>query len=161
MMRTGTAQCGFTLIEMLVTLAILSALAMVALPLQQLAVQRDREDELKRALWRIRDAIDAYKKAAEEGRIDRTMGDSGYPASLDVLVEGVLDKTSTSKANVYFLRRVPRDPMCNCPSKSDSQTWGKRSYASSAESPSEGDDVYDVYSLSDAEGLNGIPYRKW
>ena len=152
---------GFTLIEMLVTLAILAALASVALPLQHMVVQRDHEEQLTRALWQIRDALDAYKKAAEDGKIDRAVGDSGYPPNLDVLVEGVLDKTSPSKANLYFLRRIPRDPMCNCPSKSDGQTWGKRSYASSAESPSEGDDVYDVYSLSEEEGLNGIPYRRW
>ncbi|GAA0837028.1 type II secretion system protein [Cupriavidus pauculus] len=152
---------GFTLIEMLVTLAILAALASVALPLQHMVVQRDREEQLTRALWQIRDALDAYKKAAEDGKIDRAVGDSGYPPNLDVLVEGVLDKTSPSKANLYFLRRILRDPMCNCPSKSDGQTWGKRSYASSAESPSEGDDVYDVYSLSEEEGLNGIPYRRW
>lgn len=152
---------GFTLIEMLVTLAILAALASVALPLQHMVVQRDREEQLTRALWQIRDALDAYKKAAEDGKIDRAVGDSGYPPNLDVLVEGVLDKTSPSKANLYFLRSIPRDPMCNCPSKSDGQTWGKRSYASSAESPSEGDDVYDVYSLSEEEGLNGIPYRRW
>jgi general secretion pathway protein G len=154
-------QRGFTLIEMLVTLAIMAALAMVALPLMQVAVQREKEEELRLDLWRIRDAIDAYKAAAEAGKIERTTGDTGYPASLDLLVDGVLDKTSPARSRLYFLRRIPRDPMCDCPSKGDAQTWGKRSYASPPDSPGEGTDVYDVYSLSEEQGINGIPYRKW
>ncbi|WP_244848110.1 MULTISPECIES: type II secretion system protein [unclassified Caballeronia] len=154
-------QRGFTIIELLVTLAILAALAMVAAPLVQVAAQHQREDELRRALWSIRDAIDAYKKAGDEGKMDRAPGDAGYPPKLATLVEGVVDKTSPTHARIYFLRRVPRDPMCDCPSRSDEATWGKRSYASDAESPAEGDDVYDVYSLSEGTGLNGIPYRRW
>jgi general secretion pathway protein G len=154
-------QRGFTLIEMLVTLAIMAALAMVALPLTQIAAQREKEEELRRDLWRIRDAIDAYKAAAEAGKIDRTVGDSGYPPTLGVLVDGVPDKTSPTHSLLYFLRRIPRDPMCDCPSKADAQTWGKRSYASPPDSPGEGTDVYDVYSLSDEQGINGIPYRRW
>lgn len=152
---------GFTIIELLVTLAILAALAMVAAPLVQIAAQRNREDEFRRALWSIRDAIDAYKKAGDDGKIDRPVGETGYPAKLATLVEGVVDKTSPTHARIYFLRRVPRDPMCDCPSRSDDATWGKRSCASPPDSPSEGDDVYDVYSLSEGTGLNGVPYRKW
>ncbi|WP_061158525.1 type II secretion system protein [Caballeronia temeraria] len=152
---------GFTIIELLVTLAILAALAMVAAPLVQIAAQRNREDELRRALWSIRDAIDAYKKAGDDGKIDRPVGESGYPSKLDTLVQGVVDKTSPTHARIYFLRRVPRDPMCDCPSRSDDATWGKRSYASPPDSPSEGNDVYDVHSLSEGTGLNGVPYRKW
>ncbi|QSN62610.1 MULTISPECIES: type II secretion system protein [unclassified Caballeronia] len=154
-------QRGFTIIELLVTLAILAALAMVAAPLVQVAAQHQREDELRRALWSIRDAIDAYKKAGDEGKMDRAPGDSGYPPKLETLVEGVVDKTNPTHARIYFLRRVPRDPLCDCPSRSDEATWGKRSYASDAESPAEGDDVYDVYSLSEGTGLNGVPYRRW
>jgi general secretion pathway protein G len=154
-------QRGFTLIEMLVTLAIMAALAMVALPLTQVAAQREKEETLRLSLWRIRDAIDAYKVAADAGKLDRTTGDSGYPATLDVLVDGMPDKTSPTRSRLYFLRRIPRDPMCDCPSKGDAQTWGKRSYASPPESPGEGADVYDVYSLSEETGMNGIPYRKW
>ena len=152
---------GFTLIELLVTLAIIATLATVALPLTQVAAQREREEELKHALWQIRDAIDAYKLAGDAGKIDRQVGDSGYPASLDVLVDGVADKTSATQSRLYFLRRIPRDPLCDCPSRSDAQTWGKRSYASPPDSPSEGNDVYDVYSLADGDGLDGIPFRKW
>jgi general secretion pathway protein G len=152
---------GFTLVEMLVTLAIVAMLASVALPLTQVAAQRTKEEELKRMLWKMRDAIDAYKAAAEAGKIDRTIGDSGYPATLETLVEGVPDKTSPTKARIYFLRRIPRDPMCDCPSTADAKTWGRRSYASPADAPREGVDVYDVYSQSADVGLNGIPYRQW
>jgi len=152
---------GFTMIEMLVTLAILAVLAMVAAPLMQVAAERQKEEELRRALWSIRDAIDAYKKAGEDGKFDVPVGESGYPPKLETLVDGVVDKTNASHARIYFLRRVPRDPMCDCPSRSDGQTWGKRSYASPPDSPGEGNDVYDVYSLSEGTGLNGVPYRKW
>jgi general secretion pathway protein G len=158
---TSTMNKGFTLIEMLVTLAILSVLAMVAAPLVQVADQHAKEDELRRALWSIRDAIDEYKKDGDEGKFDRPVGMSGYPPKLDVLVEGVDDKTNPNHTKIYFLRNIPRDPMCDCPSKSNEQTWGKRSYASDADTPSEGADVYDVYSLSEGTGLNGVPYRKW
>ena len=152
---------GFTMIEMLVTLAILAVLAMVAAPLMQVAAERQKEDELRRALWSIRDAIDAYKSAGEAGRFDVPVGESGYPPKLETLVDGVVDKGNPAHARIYFLRRVPRDPMCDCPSRSDEQTWGRRSYASPADSPAEGNDVYDVYSLSEGTGLNGVPYRKW
>jgi general secretion pathway protein G len=152
---------GFTLIELLVTLAILAVLATVAMPLMQLAAQREKEDELRHALWSIRDAIDAYKTAGDEGKFDRPVGDSGYPPKLDVLVNGVVDKTSPERTVIYFLRRIPRDPMCDCPSRGDAQTWGKRSYASPPDSPAEGADVYDVYSLSAGVGLNGIAYGRW
>ncbi len=152
---------GFTLIEMLVTLAILAALASVALPLAQMAAERQREQELKRDLWQIRDAIDDYKKASDEGKIEKSASDSGYPPTLDVLVNGVTDKSSPQGQKLYFLRRIPRDPLCDCPSKSDAQTWGKRSYASPPEAPAEGSDVYDVYSLAQGNGQNGVPFRQW
>lgn len=152
---------GFTLIELLVTLAIMATLAMVALPLTQVAAQRAREEELRRALWQIRDAIDAYKTATDEGRVDKSVDDSGYPPTLEVLVEGAVDKGSAGGARIYFLRRIPRDPTCDCPSRGDAQTWGIRSYASPPESPGEGLDVYDVYSRSEGVALDGTAYRKW
>ncbi len=154
-------QKGFTIIELLVVLAILAVLATVAAPLVQVAAQRQKEDELRRALWNIRDAIDAYRRAGDEGKFDRPLGVSGYPPKLETLVEGVVDKTTPAHTRLYFLRRVPRDPMCDCPSRSDEQTWGKRSYASPTDAPSEGDDVYDVHSLSEGVGLNDVPYARW
>ncbi len=86
---------------------------------------------------------------------------SGYPERLELLVEGVPDLRSPKQANIYFLRRLPRDPFNPDAELSDAATWGKRSYASEPDEPKEGDDVYDVYSTSQRIGLNGIPYNKW
>lgn len=152
---------GFTLIELLVTLALVAALASIALPLNQMVQQRSREEELRRALWQIRDAIDDYKRATEEGQIAVSVDDSGYPPTLQHLVDGVPDQRQLDGRKLYFLRRMPRDPMCDCPSRSNAQTWGLRSYGSSPESPRPGADVYDVYSTSSRNGLDGVPYKEW
>lgn len=145
---------GFTLIELLVTVAIVAVLASVALPLNELVAQRAKEQDLRRALREIREAIDAYKLAADEGRIERKADASGYPERLEVLVEGVPDRKDPKGGKLYFLRRIPADPM-------GGGEWGLRSYASPADAPEEGKDVYDVYSKSMETGLNGIPYRLW
>jgi prepilin-type N-terminal cleavage/methylation domain-containing protein len=159
-MMQGRAR-GFTLIELLVTLAILALLGALVVPVGQTVVQRRNEQALRAALREIRTAIDAYKKAGDEGRIARTAGATGYPPRLELLVEGVVDQRSPKKAKIYFLRRLPRDPFNADPALEDGQTWGKRSYASEANEPKEGDDVYDVYSTSGKIGLNGIPYGRW
>jgi len=151
---------GFTLVELVITVAIISLLATAALPAAELAARRAKEQELSRALRQVRDAIDAYKQAADEGRIEKKVGDSGYPKQLEDLVAGVDDRKSTRKAKIYFLRRLPRDPFADV-EMAPSATWGKRSYASPPDDPKAGDDVYDVYSLSGATGLNGRPYREW
>ena len=152
---------GFTLIELVITVAIVALLASVALPVTELAVQRTKEQELHRTLRQIREAIDAYKQASDEGRIRKSVGDSGYPKKLEELVEGVDDQKNPKKAKIYFLRRIPRDPFSADPALSASATWGKRSYESPPDDPSEGDDVFDVYSLAPGKGINGQPYREW
>jgi general secretion pathway protein G len=146
---------GFTLIEILIAVAIVALLASVALPLAEVTVQRNKEADLRRSLRDLRGAIDAYKRAADEGRIERKADRSGFPPTLDVLVEGVKDiKSPKGEEKIFFLRRVPRDPLTG-------EKWGLRSYASSADSPKAGDDVYDVFTKSGAVGLNGVPYREW
>jgi general secretion pathway protein G len=151
---------GFTLIELVVTLALLAMILTSAAPMVQLTIKRDKEKELRRALWEIRDAIDAYKKAGDEGLIRKSPELSGYPPTLQILVQGVESKKDPNKKRVYFLRRIPRDPFAS-PDVSAANSWGKRSYASSFEEPKEGDDVYDVYSLSTEKGIDGRPYREW
>jgi len=152
---------GFTLIELLVTVVIIGLLASIALPMTELVVQRSKEQELRVALREIRTAIDVYRKVWDEGRIQKGVDDSGFPKSLEVLVEGVEDAKSPKRAKIYFLRRIPRDPMVLDTRSAASETWGKRAYKSPPEDPQEGEDVYDVYSLSKKTGLNGVPYREW
>ncbi len=156
-------QRGFTFIELAVTVAIVGLLATLVLPQAELVVKRDREHELRLALREIRTALDAYKRAVDEGRITTAVDkSSGYPPSLKDLVDGVADARSPDhNGKIYFLRRIPRDPLCLDATRADDETWGKRSYESSADAPEEGDDVFDVYSLSTDTGLNGIPYRDW
>jgi general secretion pathway protein G len=152
---------GFTFIELMVTLAIMAVLALVAVPMTQVSIQRQKENELRDSLNRIREALDAYKRMSDQGRISVKLGESGYPKSLEQLVEGVSDQRSPTKQNIYFLRNLPRDPMVSDMTVKPADTWGRRSYASPADNPSEGDDVFDIYSKSDKLGLNGVIYQKW
>ncbi|WP_342308490.1 type II secretion system protein [Pseudomonas fluorescens] len=152
---------GFTLIELLLTLALLATLSTVAYPLTALMGKRDRELDLQRSLREIRRAIDSYKEAVDDGRIQKSIGDSGYPPTLQALVEGVTDQTDLKGKKLFFLRRIPRDPVCECPELSPAQTWQLRSYQSSADNPQEGKDVFDVSSRSTRESLNGTLYSQW
>lgn len=152
---------GFTLIEMMVTLAIIAVLATLVVPVAQVSVQRAKEQELRLALKEIRNAIDAYKQASDEGRITRDSNATGYPATLQVLVDGVDDGQKSKRQKIRFLRRLPRDPLFPDSSVDAAQTWTLRSYASEAGEPKEGADVYDVYSRSPQLGLNGVAYKVW
>jgi general secretion pathway protein G len=154
-------QTGFTLIELVITVAIIGLLASAAFPLASMAIQREKESELRAALREIRSAIDAYKEAGDRGRILREADKSGYPADLKLLYEGVEDASRPEKPLIYFLRRLPRDPFYPDGTAAAADTWGLRSYASPPESPQAGEDVYDVYSLSTGKSLNGVPYREW
>ena len=153
---------GFSLIELMAVLAILAILAAAAFPMARVASQHSKEQDLRYSLRQLREGLDAYKRAADEGRIAKKVGESGYPKSLDELVKGVEDlrDPNMNKSKIYFMRRIPRDPMA-APGVAAAESWGKRSYASPPDEPREGDDVYDVYSRSETVGLNGIAYRQW
>jgi general secretion pathway protein G len=152
---------GFTLIELVVVIAIVAILATGLLPLTELANQRSKEQELHAALRDIRTGIDAYKQAADEGRVERKADETGYPPSLEVLAAGVVNAKEPDKRKIYFMRRIPRDPFFIGPDVPAHKTWGLRSYESPPDEPKDGKDVFDVYSMSEKKGLNGVPYKQW
>jgi len=153
---------GFTLVEMIITLALLAILALSALPLGKMAVKRENEVELQRSLRLMREAIDAWKKLADEKKIKFEEDTEGYPPTLEDLVKGVeVEGTDASgkgsaKKIVRFLRRIPKDPM------TDSFDWGLRSYQDDPDADVWGEEnVYDVYTKSPAVALDGTRYRDW
>ncbi len=152
-------QRGFTFIELLVVTTILIILASAIMPLTRVTLQREREAELRRALREMRTAIDRYKDAVDTGQIGATdvkAGSEGYPAELEVLVEGVSKANDASGIKLKFLRRVPMDPMTH------STEWGMRSYQDKPDSSSwGGQNVYDVYSKAEGTALDGTKYRDW
>ncbi len=150
---------GFSLVELLVVLAVLGVLGAMLLPLAELSARRDRERELKVALWQIRGAVDAYRLAVREGAVAASLGTSGYPPTLSVLAAGVPDLRNAGAA-LYFLRRIPRDPFAD-PALPAEGTWALRSYRSAPDKPAPGADVYDVASRSPQVGLNGVPLAQW
>lgn len=152
---------GFSLIELLVVMGILGILAAAIMPLGEAMVTAQKERELRRALWEIRDAIDDYKRHATRGAIAAQATDSGYPATLAVLVSGAEDASAPNgNRRFYFLRQIPRDPFAPADLPAE-QTWRLRSYASPPDRPAPGADVYDVRSASDAIALDGTPYASW
>lgn len=155
MVRLWLDRGGLTFIELMVTMVILSILAMGILPLSQVTQKRLKEIELKRNLRIIRRALDEYKRLADEGKIETEAFSSGYPKSLEVLVQGV-DLKGPVPFKKRFLRRIPKDPM------TEDGKWGLRSYFDDPDSDTwGGQDVYDVYSKSDKQALDGTYYRDW
>jgi len=148
-------KAGLTLIELVVTMAIISVLAVGIIPLSQVAYKRTQEIELKRNLRMIRKALDDYKQISDQYKLAKQASDSGYPKALEVLVEGV-DLGGEVQFKKKFLRRIPRDPMTE-----DGQ-WGLRSYFDEPDSTMwGGQDVYDVFTKSDQTALDGTLYREW
>ena len=146
---------GFTLAELVMVAAVMVILASVALPIAKFTARRTKEMELRAALREMRYAVDEYKRFSELGLIPIDLGTEGYPADLEILVEGVEVVGQVDK-KLKLLRRIPLDPMTG------EREWGLRSYQDEADSTSwGGENVYDVYSLSNGVGLNGVPYREW
>lgn len=157
-------QRGLTLVEMIITVAILGILASVVVPSVQMTVKRTKELELRRDLRIMRTAIDDYKKsydeAVKEGKIPSVQNKSGYPETLDELVEGK-DFGGLYSYKKKFLRRIPVDPF-NPPPPGEPPKWGMRSYTDDPESTQwGGEDVYDVYSLSEGTAIDGSTYKDW
>jgi general secretion pathway protein G len=154
-----TRESGFTFVELLVVTALVGILAMAIMPLAKVAMQRQREIELRRTLRELRTAIDHYKDAADQGKIPATSiraGSEGYPPDLDTLVVGVRSGEGATEKRLKFLRRIPVDPITR------SKEWGLRAYEDRPDSKSwGGQDVYDVYSKSDGVALDGTKYSDW
>ena len=152
---------GYTLIEMVVVVAIVGILAAAALPLVELSHRRSQEADLRQALRQLRGAIDAYKRAAEQGHIALAPEASGYPATLQLLVDGVVDaKSPDTSKKLYFLRRLPRDPLAD-PVLPAERTWAQRCHDSPPQAPRPGPDVFDVASMSNGIALDGSRYADW
>lgn len=148
-------QGGYSLVELIVVAVLLSIMALVALPTAKYTVKRSREMQLRSALRQIRFAVDEHKRYADAGLIQIEQGSDGYPPDIEDLYEGV-DLANKSDGEVRFLRKLPVDPM-----RGEAE-WGMRSTQDDWDSTSwDGKNVFDVYSLSDAVGLNGIPYSEW
>ena len=154
---------GFTLVEMLVTLALIGVAAAVALPFASLVQTRAKEAELRVALRTIRQALDNYKAAADAGVIDKPTGSSGYPPTLDVLAQGVPRSASmgASTTPMVFLRKVPRDPFHADRSTPAAETWNLRSYGAPEGDFTRGKDVFDITSKSTALALDGTRVSDW
>jgi general secretion pathway protein G len=153
---TKASQRGMTLVELIVAVTILVLLSTLVVPLAAYKVKRDKERDLRYALREIRSAIDRYKDASDQQKIQVKVGTDGYPADLDVLVEGVTLVGNATGAKIKFLRRIPIDPMTG------TTEWGKRSTQDDPKSNSwGGQNVFDVYSRSMDRARDGTPYSEW
>ena len=156
---------GYTLLELVAVLTIVSILTAAVLPLSEIWLKSSKERQLRAALWEIRDAIDRHKSLFDKGQIAVTPNNSnGYPPDLQSLVKGspqvLPDKSVSAESRHFFLRRIPRDPFAQKEIPPE-DTWGLRSYASPADRPKAGSDVYDVYSKSVEKALDGTLYKDW
>ena len=144
---------GFTLMELIIAATILSILTMMALPLARITIQREKEKELRRDLWEMRDAIDRYKDAADRNAFQTKVDSGGYPPDLETLVKGV---EAQGGKKMRFLRSLPKDPMTK------SNEWGMRSMQDDPDSDSwGGQSVFDVYTKSEGTALDGTKYKDW
>lgn len=143
---------GFTLIELIVAITILLILTGMAVPLARVSIKRERERDLRRDLWMMRDAVDRYKDAADRGAFQTKVGSEGYPPDLDTLVNGV----DVGPKKLKFLRRIPIDPMTG------NTDWGLRSMQDDPDSDSwDGNNIFDVYTKSEGTALDGTKYKDW
>jgi len=143
---------GFTLIELIVATTILLILTGMAIPTARVTIKREKERELRHAIWEMRDGIDRYKDAADRGAFQIKVGSEGYPPDLDTLVNGV----DVGGKKLKFLRRIPTDPMTG------NTDWGLRSVQEDPNSDSwDGNNVFDVYTKSQGTGLDGTKYKDW
>ncbi len=148
-------QAGFTLAELVMVTAILASLSLLVMPVVKYTSQRTKEMELRQDLRDLRAAIDEYKRFSDQGLLPVDLGTEGYPKDLDSLVKGIALVGQIDRKK-KFLRRIPTDPFTG------KATWGLLSYQDEPDAAeSGGEDVFDVYSLAQGSGLNGIPYRKW
>lgn len=149
---TRRVQRGITLVELIVAVTIMLILTGAAIPIARVRIERQKERELRRDLWEMRDSIDRYKDAADRGLFQTKLGSEGYPPDLETLVNGV----DVAGKKVRFLRQIPTDPMTG---KAD---WGLRSMQDDPESESwGGQNVFDVYTKSEGTALDGTKLRTW
>jgi general secretion pathway protein G len=152
MIRRSRSTRGLTLVELIVAVTILLILTGAAIPMARVKIQRERERQLRLALWEMRDAIDRYKDAADRGAFQVKVGSEGYPPDLQTLVDGV----DVGGKKVRFLRRIPTDPMTG------NTDWGLHSMQDDPDSTSwGGDNVFDVYTKAQGEALDGTKYSEW